>query len=77
MHHRPVLTIHGIDRPQLGRIRLNEKDARRQGRADRVARMVLQLAMMSRVRHDRLRDAIFAHPKPAESLTNLFSTLES
>ncbi len=107
--------------PQLGRIGLNEKDVRRQGRAYRVARMpmssvaralelgeprgfmkalvapdtgeilgaavlgieagelmaVLQLAMMGGVRYDRLRDAIFAHPTLAESLNNLFSTLES
>jgi pyruvate/2-oxoglutarate dehydrogenase complex dihydrolipoamide dehydrogenase (E3) component len=38
---------------------------------------VLQLAMMGRVTYDRLRDAIFAHPTLAESLNNLFSTLES
>jgi pyruvate/2-oxoglutarate dehydrogenase complex dihydrolipoamide dehydrogenase (E3) component len=107
--------------PQLGRIGLNEKDARRQGRAFRVARMpmnyvaraleldesrgfmkalvdpgsgailgaavlgieggemmaVLQLAMMGNVRYDQLRDAIFAHPTLAESLNNLFSSLES
>lgn len=107
--------------PQLGRIGLNEKDARRQGRAYRVARMpmnyvaraleldesrgfmkalvdpgsgailgaavlgieggemmaVLQLAMMGNVRYDQLRDAIFAHPTLAESLNNLFSSLES
>jgi pyruvate/2-oxoglutarate dehydrogenase complex dihydrolipoamide dehydrogenase (E3) component len=37
---------------------------------------VLQLAMMGRVRFDQLRDAIFAHPTLAESLNNLFSTLE-
>jgi pyruvate/2-oxoglutarate dehydrogenase complex dihydrolipoamide dehydrogenase (E3) component len=107
--------------PQLGRIGLSEKDARRQGRAYRVARMpmthvaraleldesrgfmkalvapdtgeilgaavlgieggelmaVLQLAMMGHVPHHRLRDAIFAHPTLAESLNNLFTTLES
>jgi pyruvate/2-oxoglutarate dehydrogenase complex dihydrolipoamide dehydrogenase (E3) component len=107
--------------PQLGRIGLTEKDARRQGRAYRVARMpmdnvaraleldeargfmkalvspdtgeilgaavlgieggevmaMLQLAMMGRVRYERLRDAVFAHPTLAESLNNLFSTLES
>ena len=107
--------------PQLGRIGLSEKDARRQGRAYRVARMpmnrvaraleldesrgfmkalvapdtgeilgaavlgieggelmaVLQLAMMGKVPYDRLRDAIFAHPTLAESLNNLFTTLEA
>ena len=107
--------------PQLGRIGLSEKDARRQSRAYRVARMpmthvaraleldesrgfmkalvapdtgeilgaavlgieggelmaVLQLAMMGKVPHYRLRDAIFAHPTLAESLNNLFTTLES
>ena len=108
--------------PQLGRIGLSEKDARRQGKAYRVARMpmshvaraleldeiarvhegtggrritgeilgaavlgieggelmaVLQLAMMGKVPYDRLRDAIFAHPTLAESLNNLFTTLEA
>jgi pyruvate/2-oxoglutarate dehydrogenase complex dihydrolipoamide dehydrogenase (E3) component len=38
---------------------------------------MLQLAMMGGVRYDRLRDAVFAHPTLAESLNNLFSTLES
>ena len=38
---------------------------------------VLQLAMMGKVPHYRLRDAIFAHPTLAESLNNLFTTLES
>jgi pyruvate/2-oxoglutarate dehydrogenase complex dihydrolipoamide dehydrogenase (E3) component len=107
--------------PQLGRIGLSEKDARRQGKAYKVARMpmnyvaraleldeargfmkalvapdsgeilgaavlgieggelmsVLQLAMMGKVPYDRLRDAIFAHPTLAESLNNLFTTLEA
>ena len=106
--------------PQLGRVGLNEKDARRQGRAYRVARLPmssvaraleldesrgfmkalvdpgtgailgaavlgieggelmasLQLAMMGNLRYDQLRDAVFAHPTLAESLNNLFSTLE-
>ena len=106
--------------PQLGRIGLSEKDARRQGRAYRVARMpmsnvaraleldesrgfmkalvdpgtgtilgaavlgveggelmaLLQLSMMGNVPYDQLRDAVFAHPTLAESLNNLFSTLE-
>ena len=38
---------------------------------------VLQLAMTGNVRYDQLRDAIFAHPTLAESLNNLFSSLES
>jgi pyruvate/2-oxoglutarate dehydrogenase complex dihydrolipoamide dehydrogenase (E3) component len=107
--------------PQLGRIGLSEKDARKQGKAVRVARMpmsyvaraleldesrgfmkalvdpesgqilgaavlgieggelmaALQLAMMGRVPYDRLRDAVFAHPTLAESLNNLFSSLDS
>ncbi len=106
--------------PQLGRIGLSEREARRLGRPyrlatlrmDQVARAleldeprglmkalvapetgeimgaavlgieggevmaVLQLAMMGGVRYDRLRDAVFAHPTLAESLNNLFSTLE-
>ena len=107
--------------PQLGRIGLNEREARRRGRAYRVARLrmshvaralevdeprgfmkalvepdtgrilgaavlgieggelmaMLQLAMMGGLPCDRLRDAVFAHPTLAESLNNLFSTLES
>ncbi|MEP6687590.1 MAG: mercuric reductase [Gemmatimonadales bacterium] len=107
--------------PQLGRIGLSERDARKQGRTVRVARMpmshvaraleldeargfmkalvdpgsgqilgaavlgieggelmaALQLAMMGGVSYDRLRDAVFAHPTLAESLNNLFSTLDS
>jgi pyruvate/2-oxoglutarate dehydrogenase complex dihydrolipoamide dehydrogenase (E3) component len=38
---------------------------------------MLQLAMIGGLRYDRLRDAVFAHPTLAESLNNLFSTLES
>ena len=107
--------------PQLGRIGLSERDARRQGKPVRVARMpmsyvaraleldeprglmkalvdpasgqilgatvlgieggelmaVLQLAMMGQVPYGRLRDAVFAHPTLAESLNNLFSTLDA
>jgi pyruvate/2-oxoglutarate dehydrogenase complex dihydrolipoamide dehydrogenase (E3) component len=107
--------------PQLGRIGLSERDARKQGRAVRVARMpmnyvaraleldeprgfmkalvdpdsrqilgaavlgieggelmaALQLAMMGQVPYDRLRDAVFAHPTLAESLNNLFSSLDA
>jgi hypothetical protein len=29
------------------------------------------------VRYERLRDAVFAHPTLAESLNNLFSTLDA
>ena len=107
--------------PQLGRIGLSEREARRLGRPVRVARMpmsyvaraleldesrgfmkalvdpatgqilgaavlgieggelmaVLQLAMMGQVPYERLRDAVFAHPTLAESLNNLFSTLDA
>jgi pyruvate/2-oxoglutarate dehydrogenase complex dihydrolipoamide dehydrogenase (E3) component len=106
--------------PQLGRVGLSEREARRQGRRYQVARMpmssvaralemdesrgvmkalvdpesgcilggavlgieggelmaMLQLAMMGNLPYDRLRDAIFAHPTLAESLNNLFSSLE-
>ena len=107
--------------PQLGRIGLSERDARRQGRRYQVARMpmssvaralemdeprglmkalvdpdsrrilgaavlgieggelmaMFQLAMMGNVPYDRLKDAVFAHPTLAESLNNLFSSLET
>ncbi|HKT61059.1 MAG TPA: mercuric reductase [Gemmatimonadales bacterium] len=107
--------------PQLGRIGLSERDARRQGRPVRVARMpmsyvaraleldesrglmkalvdpasgqilgaavlgieggelmaAIQLAMMGQVSYTRLRDAVFAHPTLAESLNNLFNTLDA
>ena len=107
--------------PQLGRIGITEREARRLGRPFRVARMpmnhvaraleldesrglmkavvdagtgeilgaavlgieggelmaVLQLAMMGGIRYDRLRDAVFAHPTLAESLNNLFTTLDA
>jgi pyruvate/2-oxoglutarate dehydrogenase complex dihydrolipoamide dehydrogenase (E3) component len=106
--------------PQLGRIGLSERDARRQGVRYRVARMpmssvaralemdesrglmkalvdpdsrrilgaavlgieggelmaMLQLAMMGDLPYDRIRDAVFAHPTLAESLNNLFASLE-
>jgi pyruvate/2-oxoglutarate dehydrogenase complex dihydrolipoamide dehydrogenase (E3) component len=38
---------------------------------------VLQLAMMGGVRWQTLRDAVFAHPTLAESLNNLFATLDT
>jgi pyruvate/2-oxoglutarate dehydrogenase complex dihydrolipoamide dehydrogenase (E3) component len=107
--------------PQLGRIGLSERDARKQGRSYQVARMpmsyvaralemdesrglmkalvesdtgrilgaavlgieggelmaMLQLAMMGNVSYDTIRDAVFAHPTLAESLNNLFSSLEA
>ena len=107
--------------PQLGRVGLSEKDARKQGRKVRVARMpmnyiaraiemdeargfmkavvdvdtgkilgaavlgieggelmsVIQLAMMGGVTARTLRDAVFAHPLLAESLNNLFATLDA
>jgi len=37
---------------------------------------VLQVAMMGRVPYTTLRDAVFAHPTLAESLNNLFMTLD-
>jgi pyruvate/2-oxoglutarate dehydrogenase complex dihydrolipoamide dehydrogenase (E3) component len=37
---------------------------------------VLQLAMMGNVPYDRIRDAVFAHPTLAESLNNLFTSVE-
>jgi pyruvate/2-oxoglutarate dehydrogenase complex dihydrolipoamide dehydrogenase (E3) component len=107
--------------PQLGRVGLSEKDARKQGRNIRVAKMpmsyvaralemdesrgfmkavvdadtgkilgaavlgveggelmsVVQLAIMGGVTASTLRDAIFAHPLLAESLNNLFATLDA
>jgi pyruvate/2-oxoglutarate dehydrogenase complex dihydrolipoamide dehydrogenase (E3) component len=36
----------------------------------------LQLAMMGKLPYDTLREAVFAHPTLAESLNNLFSTLD-
>jgi len=107
--------------PQLGRVGLSEKDARKQGRNVRVAKMpmnyvaralemdesrgfmkavvdadtgkilgaavlgieggelmsVIQLAIMGGVTARTLRDAIFAHPLLAESLNNLFATLDA
>ena len=118
-HDRLVPYTVFID-PQLGRIGLTEREAAKQGRPYRVARMpmshvaraleldearglmkvlvdpetgqilgaavlgieggelmaVLQLAMMGKVPYDRIRDAVFAHPTLAESLNNLFSTLD-
>ncbi|MGH7535826.1 MAG: FAD-dependent oxidoreductase, partial [Gemmatimonadales bacterium] len=38
---------------------------------------MLQLAIMGNVPYDRIRDAVFAHPTLAESLNNLFSTLDA
>ncbi len=107
--------------PQLGRIGLSEKEARKQGLDIKVAKMpmssvaralemdesrgfmkaivdagsrrilgaavlgieggelmsVLQMAMMGNVTCDTLRDAVFAHPLLAESLNNLFATLDA
>ena len=106
--------------PQLGRIGLTEREARKQGRPYRAATMpmshvaralemdeargmmkvlvdpetrqvlgaavlgieggeimaVLELAMMGNVPYDRIRDAVFAHPTLAESLNNVFVTLD-
>ncbi|HEU4473909.1 MAG TPA: mercuric reductase [Gemmatimonadales bacterium] len=116
---RPVPYTVFMD-PQLGRIGLSERDAKKQGRPYRVASLpmsrvaraleldeprgtmkvlvdpetrlllgaavlgieggeimsALQLAMMGKLPYDRIRDAVFAHPTLAESLNNLFSTLD-
>ena len=116
---RPVPYTVFMD-PQLGRIGLTEREAKKQGRPFRVATMpmshvaralemdeprgtmkvlvdpgtrqllgaavlgieggeimaALQLAMMGKLPYDRVRDAVFAHPTLAESLNNLFSTLD-
>jgi pyruvate/2-oxoglutarate dehydrogenase complex dihydrolipoamide dehydrogenase (E3) component len=116
---RPVPYTVFMD-PQLGRIGLSERDAKRQGRSYRAASMpmsrvaralemdeprglmkvlvdretrqllgaavlgieggeimsALQLAMMGKLPYDTIRDAVFAHPTLAESLNNLFSTLD-
>jgi pyruvate/2-oxoglutarate dehydrogenase complex dihydrolipoamide dehydrogenase (E3) component len=116
---RPVPYTVFMD-PQLGRIGLTEREARKRGQSYRVATMpmshvaralemdeprgtmkvlvdpgtrqllgaavlgieggeimaALQLAMMGKLPYDRLRDAVFAHPTLAESLNNLFSTLD-
>jgi pyruvate/2-oxoglutarate dehydrogenase complex dihydrolipoamide dehydrogenase (E3) component len=37
---------------------------------------VLEVAMMGGLTYRDLRDAVFAHPTLAESLNNLFGTLE-
>jgi pyruvate/2-oxoglutarate dehydrogenase complex dihydrolipoamide dehydrogenase (E3) component len=107
--------------PHLGRIGLSEKDAQKQGRKVRVAKMpmsyvaralemdesrgfmkavvdadtdrvlgaavlgieggelmsVIQLAMIGGVTARTLRDTVFAHPLLAESLNNLFATLDA
>jgi pyruvate/2-oxoglutarate dehydrogenase complex dihydrolipoamide dehydrogenase (E3) component len=119
VNDRPVPYTVFMD-PQLGRIGLGERDAKKQGRPYRVATMpmnyvaraleldesrglmkvlvdpstrqilgaavlgieggelmaVLQLAMMGNLPYDRIREAVFAHPTLAESLNNLFSTLD-
>jgi hypothetical protein len=38
---------------------------------------MLEIAMMGKLPYTALRDAIFAHPTLAESLNNLFGTLDS
>jgi pyruvate/2-oxoglutarate dehydrogenase complex dihydrolipoamide dehydrogenase (E3) component len=106
--------------PQLGRVGLGEDEARKQGRAVRVARApmtqakralelgeargfmkavvdaetglilgcavlgieggeimaMLQMAIMGNLPYTALRDAVFAHPTLAESLNDLFATLD-
>lgn len=107
--------------PQLGRVGLSEAEARRQGRAIRVATMpmshvaralevdeprgfmkavvdaesdqilgfaclgieggeiaaMVQIAMQGHLPYTALRDGIFAHPTLAESLNNLFASLDT
>jgi hypothetical protein len=36
----------------------------------------IQIAMMGRLPYTTLRDGVFAHPTLAESLNNLFATLD-
>ncbi len=106
--------------PQLGRIGLTEKEAKKQNKSVKKASMpmknvarayemsrtngllkvlidpdtdqilgaamlgmeggemmaMLQIAMMGKVPYPQLRDGIFAHPTLAESLNNLFQTVE-
>jgi len=106
--------------PQLGRVGLNEREARAQGRKIRVAKLpmtgvaraeemdetrgfmkaivdaesdqilgcailgveggeimsIIQMAMMGHLPCTVLKNAVLAHPTLAESLNNLFSTLE-
>jgi pyruvate/2-oxoglutarate dehydrogenase complex dihydrolipoamide dehydrogenase (E3) component len=38
---------------------------------------IIEMAIMGGVAYDRIRDAIFAHPTYAESLNNLFGTLDN
>jgi pyruvate/2-oxoglutarate dehydrogenase complex dihydrolipoamide dehydrogenase (E3) component len=117
---RPIPYTVFID-PQLGRIGLTEREARKQGRRFKIAQLpmaqvaraleldesrgvikvlvdaetgcllgatvlgieggelmaTLQVAMMGNVPYHKLRDAIFAHPTLAESLNNLFSSLDA
>jgi pyruvate/2-oxoglutarate dehydrogenase complex dihydrolipoamide dehydrogenase (E3) component len=37
---------------------------------------MMQIAMMGKVPYTALRDAVFAHPTLAESLNNLFATID-
>jgi len=118
-HERMVPYVLFTD-PQLGRIGLTERAARKQGRAVRVARLpmsqvaraietgetrglmqavvdaesdrilgaavlgleggeivsVLQTAMMGGLPYTAIRDAVYSHPTLAESLNNLFMTLD-
>ena len=106
--------------PQLGRVGLGEDEARKTGKAIKVAKMpmnyvaralevdeprgvmkavvdaeteqilgftclgleggeimsMVQLAMMGKLPYTALRDGVFAHPTLAESLNNLFGSLE-
>lgn len=116
---RPIVYTVYTD-PQLGRVGLNEQEARQQGKAIKVACMdvrkvgravetnrpngllkaiidaetdqilgatmlsmeggelmtMIQIAMMGKLPYTSLRDGMFAHPTLAESLNNLFSSVE-
>lgn len=117
--NRPVPYCMFTD-PQLGRIGLNETEAKKLGLAIKVAKLpmtgvaravetgdtrgfmkavvdakskrilgasilsaqggeimsILQMAMEGKITYDRIRYGVFAHPLYAESLNNLFMTLE-
>ncbi len=117
--HRLVPNTVFID-PQLGRVGLNEREARARGKRVRVAKLpmtsvaraiemdetrgfmkaivdaesdqilgctilgveggeimsIIQMAMMGHLPYTILKDAVLAHPTLAESLNNLFSTVE-
>src|SRR5712691_3875689 len=70
---RPVPNCMYID-PQLATVGINETEAQKRGIDYRVA--MLQIAMMGKLPYPVIKEAIFAHPTLAESLNNLFMTLD-